>query len=65
MQQLGTIDPPGPLAPKVGLKMASLTAAQSDTDPFFSFNGNIRKFPISVWTPFCSQKKKKKNQKIQ
>lgn len=64
MQQLGTRDPPGPLAPKVGLKVASLTAAQSDTDPFFSFDGNIGKFPINVWTPFCSQKKIRRSSKV-
>lgn len=43
-----TRDPPGPPAPKARLKMASLTAVQSDTDLFFSFDGNIGKFPVTV-----------------
>ena len=46
--QQRTRDPPGPPAPKARLKMASLTTAQSDTDLFFSFGGNIGKFPATV-----------------
>lgn len=51
-----TRDPPGPAAPKAGLKTAGLTAAESATDPFFFSDWNIGKFPINIWAPCFSHK---------